>query len=40
MFTARLLVPGPLVHGSSLSMLPGRWLADRGFLLTAVVLPA
>jgi len=39
-FTARLLVPGPLVNGSPLSLLNGRWLADQGFLVTAVVVPA
>lgn len=38
-FTARLLVPGPLVNGSPLTLLSGRWLAQRGFLLTAVVVP-
>lgn len=40
MFSVQLLVPGPLVHGSPLSVLSGRWIADHGFLLTAVVLPA
>jgi 4'-phosphopantetheinyl transferase EntD len=39
-FTVRLLVPGPLVHGSPLSVLRGRWAADHGFLVTAIVLPA
>lgn len=39
-FTARLLVPGPLVHGAPLSALRGRWVADHGLLATAVVLPA
>ena len=39
-FAARLLVPGPLVAGSPLTVLPGRWLAERGFVATAVVLPA
>lgn len=39
-FTVQLLVPGPLVHGSPLSVLCGRWVADHGFLATAVVLPA
>jgi 4'-phosphopantetheinyl transferase EntD len=39
-FTAQLLVPGPLVHGSPLSVLRGRWVADHGLLATAVVLPA
>jgi len=39
-FTARLLVTGPLVNGSPLSLLPGRWLSCRGFLVTAIVIPA
>jgi 4'-phosphopantetheinyl transferase EntD len=39
-FTARLLVPGPLVNGSPLTQLSGQWLASQGFLVTAVVLPA
>jgi 4'-phosphopantetheinyl transferase EntD len=39
-FTARLLVPGPLVNGARLTLLNGRWLADHGFLVTAVVVPA
>jgi 4'-phosphopantetheinyl transferase EntD len=39
-FTARLLVPGLLVGGTPLTVLNGRWHADRGFLLTAVVVSA
>ncbi len=39
-FTARLLVPGPLVNGSPLTRLNGRWLADHGLVVTAVVVPA
>jgi 4'-phosphopantetheinyl transferase EntD len=39
-FTARLLVPGPLVAGSRLTTLHGRWLADRGLVATAVAVPA
>ncbi|HEY6309510.1 MAG TPA: 4'-phosphopantetheinyl transferase superfamily protein [Streptosporangiaceae bacterium] len=39
-FSARLLVPGPLVAGSPLTELRGRWLAARGLLLTAIVVPA
>jgi 4'-phosphopantetheinyl transferase EntD len=39
-FSAQLLVPGPLVNGSPLSVLHGRWVADHGFLVTAIVLPA
>lgn len=39
-FTARLLVPGPVVAGSPLTVLRGRWLADRGMVLTAIVIAA
>jgi len=39
-FTARLLVHGPLVNGSPLTSLHGRWLACRGLLITAIVVPA
>jgi enterobactin synthetase component D / holo-[acyl-carrier protein] synthase len=39
-FTARLLVPGPLAGGTPLAVLNGRWLADQGFLMTAVIVPA
>jgi 4'-phosphopantetheinyl transferase EntD len=39
-FTARLLVPGPLVNGVPLKLLKGRWLADGGLLVTAIVLTA
>jgi 4'-phosphopantetheinyl transferase EntD len=39
-FTARLLVEGPLVKGAPLTMLNGRWLADHGLLVTAIVVPA
>jgi 4'-phosphopantetheinyl transferase EntD len=39
-FTARLLVPGPLVNGAPLTILNGRWLADEGLLVTATAVPA
>jgi 4'-phosphopantetheinyl transferase EntD len=39
-FTARLLVPGPVVNGSPLTLLHGRWLSGQGLLVTAVVVPA
>ena len=39
-FTAGLLVVGPIVNGAPLTQLSGRWLADRGLLLTAVVVSA
>jgi enterobactin synthetase component D / holo-[acyl-carrier protein] synthase len=39
-FTATLLVPGPVVAGSPLRVLDGRWMTGRGLVLTAIVLPA
>jgi 4'-phosphopantetheinyl transferase EntD len=39
-FTARLLVPGPLVNGQPLTALSGSWVADRGLLATAIVVGA
>jgi 4'-phosphopantetheinyl transferase EntD len=39
-FTARLLVPPPVVNESPLTVLPGRWLAAGGLLVTAIVVPA
>jgi 4'-phosphopantetheinyl transferase EntD len=39
-FTARLLVHGPLVNGSPLTVLHGRWLACQGILITAIVVRA
>jgi 4'-phosphopantetheinyl transferase EntD len=39
-FAARLLVPGPPVAGIPLTWLRGRWLASRGLLVTAIVVPA
>jgi 4'-phosphopantetheinyl transferase EntD len=39
-FTTRLLVAGPLVSGEPLTQLGGRWLADKGLVVTAVVVPA
>jgi 4'-phosphopantetheinyl transferase EntD len=39
-FTTRLLVHGPLVNGSPLTLLHGRWLACHGLLMTAIVVPA
>lgn len=37
-FTARLLVPGPIVGGAPLTQVSGRWLADNGFVVTAAVV--
>jgi len=39
-FTARLLVPGPLVKGIPLTTLSGRWLASHGLLVTSAVVSA
>lgn len=38
-FTARLLVPGPLVDGRRLDRFAGRWLAAEGLLLSAIAVP-
>ncbi|MFE2556307.1 4'-phosphopantetheinyl transferase [Streptomyces sp. NPDC059352] len=37
-FTARLLVPGPVVGGTRREGFTGRWLARDGLVLTAIVL--
>ncbi|MCD9145218.1 4'-phosphopantetheinyl transferase family protein [Streptomyces albireticuli] len=39
-FSARLLVPGPVVGGRRLDGFTGRWLADRGLVVTAIALEA
>jgi 4'-phosphopantetheinyl transferase EntD len=38
-FSARVLVPGPVVAGQRLRGLAGRWLARDGLLLTAIAIP-
>lgn len=38
-FTARLLVDGPTVNGRQLTGFNGRWIADNGLLVTAIVVP-
>ncbi|MDP9842386.1 4'-phosphopantetheinyl transferase family protein [Streptosporangium lutulentum] len=38
-FTARLLVPGPLVDGRELTGFDGRWLVADGLVITAIALP-
>ncbi|MFD5320608.1 4'-phosphopantetheinyl transferase [Streptomyces sp. NPDC127098] len=38
-FTARLLVPGPVVDGVRHDSFTGRWLAQDGLLVTAIALP-
>jgi 4'-phosphopantetheinyl transferase EntD len=39
-FTARLLVPGPVVDGRALADFTGRWLVGQDLIVTAVTLPA
>ncbi|MFF5175168.1 4'-phosphopantetheinyl transferase [Micromonospora sp. NPDC000089] len=39
-FRARLLVPGPRLGGTELTAFDGRFLVDRGLVLTAVTVPA
>ena len=38
-FTARLLVPGPIVAGLALVSMHGRWLAHRGLVVAAIAVP-
>ncbi len=38
-FTARLLVPGPVIGGARVTAFPGRFLVDHGLILTAVAIP-
>ncbi|KIZ14813.1 4'-phosphopantetheinyl transferase family protein [Streptomyces natalensis] len=37
-FTARLLVPGPVVDGTTIQEFNGRWMVGAGFVVTAVVV--
>jgi 4'-phosphopantetheinyl transferase EntD len=39
-FTARLLVPGPVLAGRQLTEFHGRWLARNGLVVTAIAVPA
>ncbi|MCC3768355.1 4'-phosphopantetheinyl transferase superfamily protein [Streptomyces sp. UNOC14_S4] len=39
-FSARLLVPGPVVDGERLDGFTGRWLAGEGLVVTAITLGA
>lgn len=39
-FTARLLVPGPVLDGAELRQLNGRWLLSDGLVLTSVTVAA
>jgi len=38
-FSARLLVPGPMVDGRPLGQLSGRWLVRDGLAITAIAVP-
>ena len=38
-FSARLLVPGPVVNGRHLDGFTGRWLVSGGLIVTAIVIP-
>lgn len=37
-FAARLLVPGPVIGGVRMTAFHGRFLVDRGLVLTAIVI--
>jgi 4'-phosphopantetheinyl transferase EntD len=39
-FTARVLVPGPVLGGRRLAGFTGRWLVRDGLVLTAIAVPA
>ncbi|MFI9052255.1 4'-phosphopantetheinyl transferase [Streptomyces sp. NPDC053427] len=39
-FTARLLVPGPVVAGTAIGEFSGRWMVGAGLLMTAIVMTA
>ncbi|MEU9111636.1 4'-phosphopantetheinyl transferase superfamily protein [Streptomyces sp. NPDC048483] len=39
-FTARLLVPGPVVDGSVIEEFSGRWMVGAGLVVTAIVMTA
>ena len=39
-FTARLLVPGPLLAGHQLTEFSGRWLVRDGLVITSIAVPA
>jgi 4'-phosphopantetheinyl transferase EntD len=39
-FAARLRVPGPVVAGSPMRVLHGRWLTGRGLVAAAITVPA
>ena len=37
-FTARLLVPGPVVDGAEVTAFAGRWAVGRGLMAAAITL--
>jgi 4'-phosphopantetheinyl transferase EntD len=39
-FTARLLVPGPVLAGRELTEFSGRWLVRDGLVITSIAVPA
>jgi 4'-phosphopantetheinyl transferase EntD len=39
-FSARLLAPGPVVDGATLTEFRGRWALEQGVVCTAVIVPA
>jgi 4'-phosphopantetheinyl transferase EntD len=39
-FTARLLVPGPVLAGRQLTEFSGRWLVRDGLVITSIAVPA
>jgi enterobactin synthetase component D / holo-[acyl-carrier protein] synthase len=39
-FSARLLVPGPVLDGRELRCFHGRWLAAEGLVIAAIAMPA
>jgi len=39
-FTARLLVPGPVLAGHQITEFSGRWLAAGGLVITSIAVPA
>jgi 4'-phosphopantetheinyl transferase EntD len=39
-FGAHLVAPGPVIGGTPLTGFTGRWMADNGLIITAIVKPA
>ena len=38
-FSARLMVPGPVLDGKELTVFDGRWLARKGRIVTTIAVP-